>query len=114
MLDPLRRADQGEVGRGVFLLLALGHDFLTFFDKTHHALAGLGARGLAEQLKAFIDALDLGFGLAEMQLEQLAQLVESRRFRHLGKRLRQLLLGVKDVAELVDQQVAKTGLVDRR
>ena len=69
MLHALSRAYQCKVGEGIFFLFSFRHDFLAFFDEAHHALARLGPRRLAEQLKAFVDALDLGLGLAEMHLD---------------------------------------------
>lgn len=49
-----------------------------------------------------------------MLLEQLTPLVETSGFCHFRQRFRDLLLGMKDVAELVDQEFAKAGLIDRR
>ena len=114
MLDPLRRADQRKVGRRVFLFLAFGHDFLAFLDKSHHALAGFRAGCLAEQVEAFVETLDLIFGLGQMLFEQLPQLIEARRLRHLRQRLDQLLFRMQDVAQFIDQQFVQPGLVDRR
>ena len=114
MLHALRGTDQREVGRGVFLFLAFGHDLLTFLDQPHHALAGLRAGRLAEQFEAFVDALDLVFGLDEMLLEQFAQLIETRRLGHFRQRLGQLLFRMQDVAEFIDQQIVQAGLVGRR
>ncbi len=75
-------------------------------------LQGFARAGLAEQVEALVDALDLVFGLDQMLLEQLAQLVEARRLRHFGQRLGQLLFRMQDVAELIDQQIVQPGLVD--
>ena len=36
-----------------------------------------------------------------MQFKEFTELVEPRRFRHLGKRLGELLFGMKEVAEFV-------------
>jgi hypothetical protein len=44
MLDPMRDADQSEVGRDVVLFL----DLVVFLDQAHHALARLGAGRGAE------------------------------------------------------------------
>ena len=44
MLDPLRGADQREVGRGIVLLLDFFHYLLAVLDDPHHALARLRAR----------------------------------------------------------------------
>ena len=81
--------------------------FLALFDETLHSLADLGARCLSEQLEAFVEARDLRFGLGEMSFEEFPQLVVARRLRHLGQRLRQLLLGMQHIAQLIDQQVVK-------
>ena len=72
---------------GVVLLLAFLHHFLAFLDQAHHALAGLGARGGAEKLQAFVEPLDLVFGLLQVRLEQALQLHRARRLGHLGQRL---------------------------
>ena len=42
---------------------------------------------IAEQVKAFVQPFDLRFGFREMLLEQLAELVKARSFRHLGSAL---------------------------
>ena len=44
-------------------------------------LQGLARGRLAKQVEAFVDALDLVFGLDQMLLEQLTQLIETRRLR---------------------------------
>jgi hypothetical protein len=109
MLRALCRADKGEIGSGVFFFFPLRHKFLAFFDEAHHSLAGLGPGRLAEEVKAFVQALNLRFCFREMLLEQFAELVEARSCCHLGKRLGQLLFGVDDIAQLVDQQFIQTG-----
>jgi hypothetical protein len=114
MLHPLRRADQRKIGGGGVFVLALLHVLLSLLDQTHHPLAGFGPGRLAEQVKALVQTLDLRFGLPEMLLEQFAELVEARRFGHLGKRLGQLLIGIKDVSKLVDQKFAQAFRAFRR
>ena len=114
MLDALGRRNQREVGGRILLLFAFLHDLLAFLDQAHHALARLGAGILAEQFEAFVDALDLTLGLGQMLLEQFPQLVEPRGLRHLGKRFGQLLLGVENVTQFMEQEIGQSGLVDGR
>ena len=104
VLDALRGADQREVGRGVVLLLAFVHHLLAFLDEPHHALAGLGARGGPENAEAFVEPLDLRLGLLQVHLEQALQLRGAGRLGHLRQRLEQLLFGMQDVAQLIDQE----------
>jgi hypothetical protein len=68
----LRRADQGKIGRRVFLVHTLRPTSALGLREAHHFLQGLARAGLAQQLKAFVQALDLRFGLPEMLLEQPA------------------------------------------
>ena len=73
------------------------------------------ARGVfPKQLKAFVKALDLGFGLCEMDFEEFPQLVVACGLRHLGQCLRQLLFGMQDVAQLINQQFVETHRSVRR
>jgi len=50
-------------------------------------LQGFARADLPEQLEALIDALHLIFGLNEMLLEQLTELIEASCLGHLRKRL---------------------------
>jgi hypothetical protein len=70
-----------------------------------HRLAGLAARARVELVEHLLEALDLAPGFLAVMLEGLAQLVGLGRLGHFGERLHQLLLGVIDVPELVDQQI---------
>src|SRR4051812_30199444 len=71
----------------------------------HHALARLRPGLDVEQAEALLEPLDLGFGLLQMRLEQLLQLLGVGRLHHFGKRLLNLLLGMQDVAQLIDEQL---------
>ena len=76
-------------------------DFLAFFDKSHHAFAGLRASGLAEKRKALIESFDLTFGFNQVLFKALAQTAEACRLRHFGERFGELLFRVENVFELV-------------
>jgi hypothetical protein len=108
VLHPLRGANQCKICGGVFLLFAFAHNLLAFLNQPHHSPARLGAGRFAQQLKAFFQRLDLAFCLGKMLFKRLAKPVKARRLGHLGKRLNKLLFRMKDVAELVDQQVVQT------
>ena len=66
------------------------------------------ARGwIAEQREALIEPLDLGFGFHQMLLEQFAAAGRNGPpSTILGSALVNLLLGMQDVAEFIDQQLA--------
>ena len=68
-------------------------------------MQGLARRRFAQEREALVEPFDLAFGFDEMLFKALAQTVEPCRLRHLRQRLRQLLLGMKNVAELVHQQI---------
>ena len=70
-------------------------------------LQGFARAVFAQQGKALVEPLDLRFGFGEMLFEQFAKLIEAGGLRHFGQRLDQLLLGMKDVAQLVDQKLAE-------
>ncbi len=72
VLDPLGGPNQGEIGGSVVFLYPLLYHLLAFLDDTLHAFAGFRARRLAKQFKTFVQTLDLGFRLGEMDLEQFA------------------------------------------
>ena len=72
--------------------------------------ADLGLRVLAEELEDLLDVLDVVLGLVEMILERRAELVVLDLRDELRERLGcELPLDVEDVAELVDEQLARRG-----
>ena len=58
MLDPLGRADQREIGRGVFLFLPSSMTSWPSSTRPIMPLQGLARGGFAEQCEAFVEALD--------------------------------------------------------
>ena len=71
------------------------------------ALLGLGL--LAERLEGLLDVRDVLPGLVQVVAERLRELLVGRLLLQLRKRLHQRLLGVEDVAELVQEQLARLG-----
>ena len=67
----------------------------------HCGPAGL----LAELLEDLLKPLDLLVGFFEMALKPGDQVAVGRFFDHLGQRFNDLLLGVVDVLQTMDQQV---------
>ena len=65
----------------------------------------LARAGTSRLLEHLLEALDLAAGLFQVLLEGLAQLGRLHRLGHLRQGFHELLLGVIDVAELVDEQV---------
>jgi hypothetical protein len=99
----LARRNQAGVHRGVIEVFF--HDRFAFFDDAGDAIAVLAAYLFAEALKDLFQPFNLTLGLLEMALERLTQLGVGRRFRQLGQRLRQLLLGVVRVPQFVNECV---------
>ena len=60
---------------------------------------------LAELLEHLVKPLDLLVGLLEVALQPRDQVAVGRLLDHLGQRFNDLLLGVIDVLQTVDQQV---------
>ena len=106
VLDALRRADQGEVGR-TRRPSSLPSLMTSSPSSTSPAmpLQGLARAGAPSISRLSFSRSTCVFGLREMGLEQALQLRRSRRLGHLRQRLHQLLLGMQDVAQLVDQQL---------
>ena len=65
---------------------------------------------LSEQFEYLFQALDLPFGLRLMFLECRPELIGLRRLRHFWKGLLDLFLGVVDVLERIEKQVAEVFL----
>jgi len=108
MLHALGRADQGEIRRSVLLVLTFLHDLLAFFNQSHHAFAWLGPGTDAKKGKTLIDTLNLFLRFHHMLLEQFPQLVKASSFSHLWQSFRELFLGVKDIAKLVNEKLIYT------
>ena len=102
MLHFLRRRDQRGIERAAFQvpsrLVALPDDPL-------HAFAGLCPGGNAEKLEDLFAAAHVSLGDLEVIFESRAELFVLGRPRHFREGLRQLLLGVVHVAELLDKQL---------
>ena len=105
MFDGLRRREHGSVERvGAFVLL---HHFLALIEDALDAIAGLAARRLFHQFENLFEALDLAFGLAMMLLEGRSQLVGTGRLRHLRQRSQNLLFGVINILERIQEEVVE-------
>src|SRR5204862_108847 len=97
--------DQGEVRSRVVLFLPLGHYLVALCYETGHAFAWLRPRGYAQYAETFVEPLYLSFRLSEMNIENVLQLCGSRGLAHFRQGLQQLLFGVQNVSQLLDQQL---------
>ncbi len=105
VLDRLGGGDEAGVERlGALEVL---DDGLAFLDDAEDGVAGLAAGGFADQFEHLLQALDMTFGLFEMLLEAGLQLGRLGRLGHLGQRLDDLLFGVIDVLEGIEEQVVE-------
>lgn len=105
MFDGLRRSEKARVERRCAFILF--HDFLAFLDNAFDRVALLAARGFAEDFENLLKPLDLGFRLALMLLKGGAQLLGIRGLCHFGQGFVNLLFGVVDVFEGVEEEVVK-------
>jgi hypothetical protein len=101
VLDGLRGGQETGVQR--LSALVFGHDLLAFVEDALDRVALLAARGLTDQLEHLLQPLDLAFGLVLMLLERGGQLLRLRSLGHLGQRLQDLLLGIIDVLERIEE-----------
>jgi len=103
MLDRLRGGEH----RGVEDLLVghLAHDLLSLVQDAVHRGAVHALDLLAVHLEDLLQALHLSLGLAQVCLERLLELGRARLLDHLRQRLQDLVLGVVDVLQRVDEQV---------
>ena len=105
VLDRLRRGDQGRVQN--LLVGNVAADFIGFLENTVDGRA-IDCLGLdAMQFEDLFDALDVTRGLAKVFLEAGLQLRIGCLVDHLRKRLFDLLFGVIDVAQRVDEEVVQ-------
>ena len=85
--------------------LEVFHDRLAFFEDAQDGVAGLAARGLADDLEDLLEALDVALGLLQMLFEAGLELGILRGLGHLRQRFHDLLFGVVDVLEGIEEQV---------
>src|SRR5690606_40344715 len=79
-------------------------------DDAEDGLTGLAPGRLAEDLEHLLEPLDMALALLEMLLESGFQLTRLRCLCHLRQRFHDLLFGVVDVLEGIEEQVVQ-GLV---
>ena len=105
MLDPLSGGDQARVHGDVVEVLLKNR--LALLEDAFHAFARLGSRRLAQQLEGLLDASHLAFGFAQVIGKRLRQRLVRGGLHHLRQGFRDLLLGVIDVAQLVQKRVVQ-------
>jgi hypothetical protein len=103
MLDGLRRSDEG--GIEDTLVIDFASNLVSFLQNAvdRRAVDGLGL--YAMHLEDLLQTFDLPFGFDKMTLEAGLQCRVRRLLDHLRQVLNDLLFGVVDVAERVDEQV---------
>lgn len=107
VLDPLGGADERGVAHGG---RAFHRDRLrALLDEADHGVAGLALRREPEDLQRLREPRHVRARLGEMAGEGGLQLSVRRGFRHFRQRLQQLVLGVEEVFEFVDEQRAQRG-----
>ena len=95
--------DQGSVEH--FLVIHFAGDFVSFLNDAVYRRAADCLRFDFVHPEYLLDPVDVPLGFGEMGLERLLQLRAGRLLGHLGQRFQELLLSVKDVAQLVHEQV---------
>lgn len=105
MLDALSGADEARVAdRGV----AVGIDeFLAFLDEALHGAAGLAGRSFVELTEDFLEAIDVDLRLAQVGVERRLELDAGGGLGHFWEGLDELCLGVVEVAQFLDVEVAE-------
>ena len=68
-------------------------------------LQGLARAAVPRMAEAFVEALDLCLRFLQMDLEQALELRGAGGLRHLRQRLDELLFGMQDIAQLIDQEL---------
>src|SRR5579862_6400460 len=101
VLDPLGRGNQASI-EGISCEIVVLDLFVAFFDQTFHTLALLSRWLFAKNIENSLQTLDMPFSLFEMFFEARPQLFRGCSLGHLGQSLRELVLGVIDVAKVAD------------
>ena len=102
VLHPLGGTDELGVAHGIG---AVGLDGLgAFLDEALHGVAGLALGFLAEELKRLLEAVHMAAGLLEMFGEAFLQFLVGGGLGHFGQGLEELILGVVEILELIDQE----------
>jgi hypothetical protein len=81
--------------------------FFAFLDQSLHGVTGFPFRLCAEKLEAAIQAVDVLSGLLKMLLETFLQFLVRRSFRHFRQRFHELVFGIVEVAEFVDEEITE-------
>jgi hypothetical protein len=103
VFDSLSGGEQGGVEN--LRIGDLAGDFLGLVDDAVDGRAGHALGIMAMHAEDLLDHLDLLFGFTQVRLERLLQLRVAGLFDHLRQRLRDLLLGVVDILQGVDEQI---------
>ena len=101
VLGALSRGDDASVTHRVFSIFF--KHVTAFFDDPGHASTVLAAWVLVEQFEDLLEATNLFLGLAEVGLQCSAELGIGRVLRKLRQGLCQLLLGVVEIPDLIDE-----------
>src|SRR5882724_2033595 len=105
VLDGLRGGKHAGVKRLAALVLV--HDLLALVEDALDRVAGLAARRLVEQFENLLEALDLAFGLAVVLFERRTQLVGLSGLRHFRQHLQNLLFGVVNVLQGIEEEIVE-------
>lgn len=105
MLNPLRGADERRVEH--VAALRFGDAAPPLFDKAPYARAGVTAGADVELTEEQLEPLSLNTGLLEVVFERSPQIGRSRPCGHPWQLLQHLLLGVVQILELSDVQIAQ-------
>jgi hypothetical protein len=103
MLDRLGVGDDRGIEHGLVLDLAGG--LVGFLDQSVDRRAIRSLRLLAELGKYLVEALDLIFGIDDMRLEAGFLIRVGGHVRHFRNGLGELLLGIIDVFQLMEEKV---------
>jgi hypothetical protein len=103
VLDGLRCTDDGGIQN--FLVANFASDLIAFLDQTVNGRAFDALRLLAKLLERLVETLDLLLRLFEMVLETLGQVTVRGFVDQFRQRLNDLVLGVVDVLQTVEQEV---------
>lgn len=105
VLDPLGGGDEGRIPH--LRLGVLLDRLLALLDQALDGLAGLLVGLLAEGLEGLLKPRHLVLGLRQMLLEGGLEIGRGSGLRHPGQRFGDPILGVLEILELFDQEVAQ-------
>jgi hypothetical protein len=103
VLDGLSRGNDGGIEH--ILVVDLAGNVVSLVDDSVDGRTGHRLWLLAQHLEHLLEALHVSLGLAEMRLQALLQLGVARVLDHIGQGFNDLVLGVVDVLQRVQEQV---------